>query len=142
MKIYFAGSIRGGREDQQLYLQLIEELKNYGTVLSEHVGADSLDAMGEQNLSEAEIFTRDMTWLMSCDIFIAEVTKPSLGVGFEIAMAEKLGKPIYCFYRKDSPVHLSAMIRGNPALRIFDYQSIDDARQILRSISQLRDHQL
>ena len=27
MKIYFAGSIRGGREDAALYLQIIEYLK-------------------------------------------------------------------------------------------------------------------
>lgn len=32
MKIYFAGSIRGGREDVALYLQIINYLKNFGEV--------------------------------------------------------------------------------------------------------------
>ncbi len=134
MKIYFAGAIRGGREDQQFYFQLIQELKNYGTVLSEHVGAESLNSMGEQNLSETKIFERDIRWLSDCDLFIAEVSRPSLGVGYEIAMAEKSGKKILCFYRKNSPVQLSAMIRGNPDLKIFDYENIDDARKILKEM--------
>ena len=42
MKIYFAGSIRGGRGDADLYAQLVTELKNHGTVLTEHVGSEEL----------------------------------------------------------------------------------------------------
>ena len=38
MKIYFAGSIRAGRSDQELYQKLIRGLKHYGRVLTEHVG--------------------------------------------------------------------------------------------------------
>jgi hypothetical protein len=37
LKIYFAGSIRGGRDDAALYLRIVEDLKAYGTVLTEHV---------------------------------------------------------------------------------------------------------
>ena len=37
-KVYFAGSIRGGREDAQLYHDLIEEIKKTDIVLTEHVG--------------------------------------------------------------------------------------------------------
>jgi hypothetical protein len=37
MKIYFAGSIRGGREDAALYLEIIEYLKTFGEVLTEHI---------------------------------------------------------------------------------------------------------
>jgi len=35
MKIYFAGSIRGGRDDKELYLQLIKHLAKHGQVLTE-----------------------------------------------------------------------------------------------------------
>ncbi len=37
-KLYFAGSIRGGREDAALYRRIIQELGKYGDVLTEHVG--------------------------------------------------------------------------------------------------------
>jgi hypothetical protein len=37
-KIYFAGSIRGGRDDLALYQRLIAYLQSLGTVLTEHIG--------------------------------------------------------------------------------------------------------
>jgi len=43
MKIYFCGSIRAGRQDAELYGRLIEQLKAYGPVLTEHVGAKELE---------------------------------------------------------------------------------------------------
>ena len=39
-RIYFCGSIRGGRDDRHLYIKLIDHLKKYGTVLTEHIGSD------------------------------------------------------------------------------------------------------
>ena len=36
MTIYFAASISGGRGDQAIYEQIIEMLKQHGTVLTEH----------------------------------------------------------------------------------------------------------
>ena len=45
---------------------------------------------------------------------IAEVTNPSLGVGYELGYAEKLNKPILCLFDGDSGGKLSAMVRGNP----------------------------
>lgn len=38
MKIYFAGSIRGGRKDAGLYKKIIDYLGKYGEVLTEHIG--------------------------------------------------------------------------------------------------------
>ena len=45
-KFYFAGSIRGGREDAELYRDLISYLQNFGKVLTEHIGLDSLSSSG------------------------------------------------------------------------------------------------
>ena len=47
LKIYFAGSIRGGREDAQLYFRLVEILKGYGTVLTEHVADQAMLDSGD-----------------------------------------------------------------------------------------------
>ncbi len=44
MKIYFAGSIRGGRDDAEIYSGIIELLKRYGDVLTEHVGDRTLSS--------------------------------------------------------------------------------------------------
>ena len=130
LNIYFAGAIRGGREDGQLYAQLISYLKTFGTVLTEHVGDDGL-LLEEKSLTEAEIFRRDMQWLGAADLVIAEVSTPSLGVGYEIGLAQTLGKPILCLYRPGENRRLSAMIAGNPALRVDCYTYLAEAERLL-----------
>jgi 2'-deoxynucleoside 5'-phosphate N-hydrolase len=130
-KIYFAGSIRGGRNDNELYAQIIVELRSFGEVLTEHVGYNSLSPSGEVDMSDQEIYNRDMKWLTSSDIVVAEVSMPSLGVGFEIASAIGLKKDVLCLHRSQSGKKLSAMISGCPDVRVMEYQTLDDAKQIL-----------
>ena len=48
MRIYFAGSIRGGRDDVQLYIKIIKQLQRYGTVLTEHVADPNLESCGKK----------------------------------------------------------------------------------------------
>lgn len=127
MKIYFAGSIRGGRGDGELYEALIAHLAERGEVLTEHVGGSSLEVKGEQNLTDAEIYARDLAWLREADVVIAEVSTPSLGVGFELATALKLGKRILCLYRPEPGKRLSAMIAGCPELKVAEYQTLEEA---------------
>ncbi len=137
MKIYFAGSIRGGRRDKDLYYKLIKYLSNYGEVLTEHIGNDNLKEHGEKNMNDIEIFSRDMSWLRDADVFIAEVSTPSLGVGYEIAKAEEMNKKILCLYRKHKNNILSAMIRGNPNIKVVDYEDFDD---VVRKINKFFDY--
>ncbi len=126
LKIYFAGAIRGGRADQELYHELIRHLRQFGEVLTEHVGDHRLDSAGEEGLSDLDIFQRDLAWLHQADILVAEVSTPSLGVGYEIARAEALEMPTLCLYRDENRGRLSAMIAGNPRLTIRKYRSRDD----------------
>ncbi len=130
MKIYFAGSIRGGRQDAAKYLELIDFLGTLTEVLTEHVGASELGNQGENTLSDHEIHRRDLEWLESCDAVIAEVTNPSLGVGYEIGIAEKLGKPVLCLFdESQSDFRLSAMLSGNSKVQTFKYHSLGQAKQ-------------
>ncbi|XP_071963246.1 putative 2'-deoxynucleoside 5'-phosphate N-hydrolase 1 [Antedon mediterranea] len=109
-KIYFCGSIRGGRDDRDLYERLINNLRQYGEVLTEHI-ADK-DLFEKEKLDDKGIHDRDMDWLISSDAIVAEVTQPSLGVGYEIGRAVALNKKILCLFRPESGKHLSAMIAG------------------------------
>lgn len=128
MKFYFAGAIRGGRDDAELYSAIITFLQSRGTVLTEHVGNEQL-LQEEQSLTEKEIFTRDMQWLEDADLLIAEVSTPSLGVGYELAAAEKLNIPCLCLFRKNTEKSLSAMIAGNPYFKVIPYTTLDDVKQ-------------
>lgn len=125
MRVYFAGSIRGGRDDWALYRDIISVLGEYGTVLTEHIGNSDLEISGE-DLADREIYDRDLGWLRSSDYLVAEVTTPSLGVGYEIAKATEWGKPVLCLFRADTGRRLSAMIAGSPGIQVSTYVDIDD----------------
>ncbi len=130
MKIYFAGAIRGGRNDSQLYGLLICHLRQFGTVLTEHVGDEAL-LKNERDLTEKAIFDRDMDWLESSDIVIAEVSTPSLGVGYELGIAEGQGKQVLCLFRTGSEARLSAMVQGNTMFTVCEYSNARDACVII-----------
>lgn len=137
--IYFAGSIRGGRDDAELYLQIIEYLGNYGKVLTEHVGDRNIAILGEDSLTDPEIHDRDMGWLTKARKIVAEVTKASLGVGYEIGrivernkwVEEKDKKEILCLYRPSVDKRLSAMINGCRDVTNAEYKNFDEAKRVI-----------
>ena len=131
MKIYFAGSIRGGRDDAEIYSQIIKFLQGYGQVLTEHVGKKDLNEMGESALSDKQIHDRDMKWLLESDLMIAEVTNPSLGVGYEIGMAIGEQKKIICLYRESRSNKLSAMIEGSNNVELIKYSNIKELKKLI-----------
>jgi len=111
MKIFFAGSIRGGRQLIPTYRYIIGLLKfmNY-TVISEHVAAEVLQKV-EATMTEQEIYEKDANWIEESDRVIAEITVPSIGVGYEICHAAKHKKPVLCLY--EDGANASAMVLGN-----------------------------
>lgn len=131
MKIYFAGSIRGGRTDAEVYRSLIEYLSSFGEILTEHVGDPSLSEKGDDGPDDRYIHDRDLGWLSDCDVVVAEVSVPSLGVGYELAHAVTLNKPVMCLYRSEAGRTLSAMIAGSPGIQAASYSSLDEAKAIL-----------
>ena len=136
LKIYFAGSIRGGRDDAELYRHIISYLHTKGEVLTEHIGHEGLSPSGETAMTDEEIFNRDINWLTSSDVIIAEATTPSLGVGFEIATAVDQGKKVICLYREKPGNRLSAMVAGCRDIKVFSYQTIGEVIDILDGIFQ------
>ena len=122
LKIYFGGSIKGGRSKVEDYKKIVDYLKTIGTVLDEHVADPNLQASGE-SITSTEIYNRDVSWINECDILIAEVTVPSLGVGYEIGYAESLNKRIICLYQNDESI--SAMIKGNNSITHISYDDVD-----------------
>ena len=123
-KIYFAGSIRGGRIDADLYRRIIEYMQKTDTVLTEHIGRPDLNLL-EQGKRDMDIYSQDTSWLRESDIVIAECTCPSLGVGYELAYAENRNIPCHIFYDK-TKTQLSAMLTGNPYFHIHPYSQEEE----------------
>ena len=125
-KVYFAGSIRGGRDDAKVYSLLIDKLKEKFVVLTEHIGDVALGDFGEKSLTDQEIYQRDISWIDDCDFLFAEVSKTSLGVGYELGYAEAKGKKVYCVYDKNKVARLSAMLLGNENFECFEYNNLTE----------------
>uniref|UniRef100_A0A2K6NFZ0 2'-deoxynucleoside 5'-phosphate N-hydrolase 1 n=1 Tax=Rhinopithecus roxellana TaxID=61622 RepID=A0A2K6NFZ0_RHIRO len=71
------------------------------------------------------IHERDLVWLQQADVVVAEVTQPSLGVGYELGRAVAFNKRILCLFRPQSGRVLSAMIRGaadGSRFQVWDYE--------------------
>ncbi len=134
-KIYFAGSIRGGRVDADLYHRIISYIQRTDVVLTEHVGKSNLCLTEQGRSRDSAIYDQDTAWLRESDLLIAECTCPSLGVGYELAYAEHRGIPCHIFYDRGK-TQLSAMLTGNPYFHIHPYDSEQDIYPQLDKILQ------
>jgi nucleoside 2-deoxyribosyltransferase len=126
LKIYLSGAIRGGRELQANYQAILDYLqKNGHEVLTYHIASVNVLEI-EESMSDTEIYTQDIAWLQECRTLIAEVSIPSLGVGYEIAWALRLKKPVLGIYEENRVI--SAMITGNTSsnLTLRSYRTISE----------------
>ena len=72
-----------------------------------------------------------MNWLINSDIIIAEVTNPSLGVGYEIGRAIEHNKKIICLYRDIKNQKISAMIAGSNDLICLKYSNFNNLKNTI-----------
>lgn len=131
IKVYFCGSIRGGRQLASNYGKIITMLQGHGKVLSEHLGDDNAIQAKDRILPDQTIHDRDMQWIVESDLLVAEVTIPSLGVGYEIGRAVELKKPVLCLFKAGSEQVLSAMIAGCKDVETHSYFKTEDLTKII-----------
>lgn len=127
MKIYFAASIWGTPGDQNLCTSLLTHLKQYGTVLSEHLFTAQYKSA--EHLDLTAIHDRDLGWVRESDRIVAEVSAPSLGVGYELREGVLLQKPILALWKHQEGKRLSAMIGGCTNIQNATYHTLEEATQ-------------
>ena len=130
MIVYCAGAIKGDTTYQNNYIEMIRFIESMNhTPLAELNGKFNAAIP----LSDNQIYTRDIKWIDGSVLMIAEISGPSLGVGFEIA---------YALFQKEIPVlalasseveKISAMITGcnSELLTAKRYQNIEDMQNII-----------
>jgi nucleoside 2-deoxyribosyltransferase len=133
VNIYFACSITGGRDFESVYQAITSALLSDGhEVPTAHLAEATVKEL-EGRVDGREIYERDTTWIRQCEALVAEVSTPSHGVGYEIAYALSLGKPVLCVHRKGQP--LSKMLSGNnqASISVKSYSDTNEAIEIIRS---------
>lgn len=133
MNIYFACSITGGREFEPIYQLIVAALDEDGhEIPTSHLASSEVTGL-EKIIQPADVYARDVAWIRAADVLVAEVSTPSHGVGYEIAYALGLGKPVLACHRADRAV--SKMISGNPDpnLTLRGYENASEAVQLIRA---------
>lgn len=132
MKIYLACTVRGDRGGVLAGRAICARLQHHGhEVLTTHLLADDVDA-AESRLTADDVYRRDLEWLTSCDVLVAEASGSSYGVGFEVGYvlgrAQATGQRVVLLHdvaRRDA---VSRLITGNcdAACTTFGYGSIEE----------------
>ena len=139
-KAFFACSMRGGHDvvSQEVLKQIPDALKEIGLeLMSRHQTQDGIIQEEDQKTTVA-IHDRDYAWLKRCNIVVAEISNPSLGVGAEISDAIHLEKPVLGLYQMPED-KISAYIRGKlegyPMGSHAQYKDLDDLKRIAREFA-------
>ena len=112
-----------------VYIHIVELLKKQQhKVVSEHVASVGLEKI-EASINDEEIFNKDIGFIDECECLVADVTIPSIGVGYEVGYAVSKGKNVLCVYREDANV--SAMVRGNKQVISVSYKNMEELEKTL-----------
>ena len=145
MKVYLAASMRGAGEGKgwEHLRALARIVDGLGHTPMNEVCSDLAPKVNVKGKGDDYLYDRDMAWLKIADCLIAEVTYPSLGVGYEIAVALRERKiPVLALYH-ESVTELSAMFSGNtePLFHLKRYSDTDEIeghiRRFLSKITKL-----
>ena len=132
MIVYCAGAIKGDSSYKESYLEVINIVKKEGHSALSELNPEFKSAFP---LNEKQVFQRDIKWIEKSTLMIAEISGPSLGVGFEIAYALYMREiPVLALF--DSEVEkVSAMITGcdSELLYVKQYHNKEELEEIVKS---------
>ncbi len=136
MKIYFGFTVAGNRSSIEAARRLIHLVSKMGhEVLTRHLVHDNAWEK-DRIITPRAVYLRDMSWLEQCDLFMAEVSGSSFGLGFETGYV--LGatkKRVLLFYERKVESNISLLITGNahPNCRLVPYSEVEEAELWVQS---------
>ena len=121
--------------------KIVDVLTRMGhEVLTRHLVSDDAREV-DRRISPQEVYARDMNWLRECDLFIAEVSGSTFGLGFETGyLLGATAKTVILFYRRELADKISLLIAGNahPNCRLAPYSDLDKIENLIaKNLSQV-----
>src|SRR5277367_1067382 len=134
MKIYFGFTVAGDRSAIETARRVVRLLEDWGhEVLTRHLVADNAWEADRQ-ISPRDVYRRDMAWLEQCDLFIAEVSGSSFGLGFETGyLLGATKKRVILLYRRELQSRVSLLITGNSHANctLVPYTTVEEVENLL-----------
>lgn len=128
MKIFFSASNDVTKEVKEDYLKTIDLLKKGGYEVSQAI----IDGISGKKLLEENdfsfIYDEVLKKIDDADVFVADISYPSGGVGYQVSHAVFQRKPVVIIYKQDGSTNPSVIIRGIKSKRvgIVDYVDFAD----------------
>jgi 2'-deoxynucleoside 5'-phosphate N-hydrolase len=137
MKIYLGFTVAGARSGIEAARKIVQLLERLGhEVLTRHLVEDNAWE-ADRRISAQDVYRRDMAWLEQCDLFIAEVSGSSFGLGFETGyLLGATSKRVILLYRRDLEHRLSLLISGNshPNCTLITYSTVEEVESLTTQI--------
>ena len=134
MKIYFGFTVAGDRSSIETARKVVRQLEEMGhEVLTRHLVSDNAWE-ADRSISPQDVYRRDMAWLGQCELFIAEVSGSSFGLGFETGyLLGATSKKVVLLYRRDVEHRVSLLITGNthPNCTLVPYATVQEVEQFV-----------
>jgi 2'-deoxynucleoside 5'-phosphate N-hydrolase len=136
MKVYSGFTVAGDRssiDTARRVVQLLEELGH--EVLTRHLVDDQAWAT-DRSISPQDVYRRDMAWLEQSELFIAEVSGSSFGLGFETGyLLGATKKKVVLLYRRDVEYKVSLLITGNTHANclLLPYATVEEVEKFIIS---------
>ncbi len=111
MRIYFTASAAGKEQYGDEYRLVINTLKDLGSQVSELVFDRSLEEAEESPAEKDKLYQKMSHFLKAADLVVAEISYPSVTVGYEISRALSEGKPVLALRFKGTR---SNLLEGHP----------------------------
>lgn len=136
MKIYFGFTVAGDRSTLETARTMVQCLEGLGhEVLTRHLVSDDA-RISDRLLGPQMVYKRDMAWLEECDLFIAEVSGSSFGLGFEAGyLLGATQNKVILFYNLIVTEKISLLITGNthPHCTLVPYSSLTEVEVFIKT---------
>jgi nucleoside 2-deoxyribosyltransferase len=133
VKIYLACTVRGNRGTLATARAIASALSKQGhEIVTGHLLEEDVDER-ESDLTERQVFERDLGWLEGCDVLVAEASGSSYGVGFEVGYvlgrASIATQSVVLVYDRRRTTAISRLIVGaeHPRCTTLGYASVAEA---------------
>lgn len=128
MKIHFMAAVTG---KQDRYKTIIDVIKNHGhSLVTDHYLNRKLSDIKQETPADSELYAkRVQNWLKQADIVIFEATLSDVNVGFELALAMNMSKPVIVMYHKvdgDEPFSLKGIHSDRLQLLPYDEKVLEE----------------
>lgn len=123
MKIYLAHSLTQAPEGFKTeMLEFREKLKTQYEVL-EYLGL--IDGTAE------EVYAHDIKCVTDCDLLLAEISYPAIGLGFEIATALQLNKKVLAVAKETAKVSRLILGVNHSNYRFYRYNQTEEILNLI-----------